>query len=177
MEKNNATVLLIVVGVLALLVGCTFGVLVGGAAAYMISSTVTESSVIEPPVEPPLRITPQYKVPGIPMTPVMPDRMGSVYALVTVVTPGSPAERGGIQVGDMITRFDGEELQDEGPVTMITAYEPGDRIIVTVQRGTDELELDVTLGENPNAPGSAWLGITYQAISGDMERFMRPDRE
>jgi hypothetical protein len=31
MEKNNATVLLIVVGVLALLVGCTFGVLVGGA--------------------------------------------------------------------------------------------------------------------------------------------------
>lgn len=173
MEKKNATVLVVVVGVLALLFGCVLGALAGGSAAYLLAAP--RDSRIEGPA---LRITPEFQIPAIPEMPVIPgDRIGAVYALVTVVTPGSPADEAGLQVGDMITRFDGDEMDEEGPVTMITAYEPGDRISITVLRGTEELELPLTLGENPDAPGKAWLGITYQAVPGGMERFMRPDRE
>ncbi|MHB1319705.1 MAG: PDZ domain-containing protein [Anaerolineae bacterium] len=173
MEKKNATVLVVVVGVLALLFGCVLGALAGGTAAYLLAAP--RDSRIQGPA---LRITPEFQIPTIPDMPVVPgERMGAVYALVTVVTPGSPAEEAGIQVGDVITRFDGDLLDPEGPVTMITAYEPGDIISITVQRGTEELDLELTLGDNPSAPGKAWLGITYQAVSGGMERFMRPDGE
>jgi len=114
----------------------------------------------------------------VPRTPVVPEfHMETVYALVTAVTTGSPADRAGIEVGDMITQFDGQELPEAGPAALITDYAPGDRITVTVLRGADELDLAVTLGENPNSPGKAWLGITYQAVPGHMQRFGWPDQE
>ena len=161
------------VGVLALLVGCVGG-LAGGVASYFVASR-TESSQIEQPVPP---ITREYQAPIVPRTPVIPEfRMETVYALVTAVTTDSPADRAGIQVGDMITQFDGQELPEAGPAELITEYAPGDRITVTVLRGTDELDLAVTLGENPDTPGKAWLGITYQAIPGNMQRFGWPDQE
>ncbi len=174
MEKKNAIVLVVVVGVLALLVGCVGGALAGGVASYFIASR-TDTSQIEQPVP---RITREYQVPVVPRTPVVPEfRMETVYALVTAVTPDSPADRAGIQIGDMITQFDGQELPEAGPAALITDYAPGDRITVTVLRGAGELDLAVTLGENPDAPGRAWLGITYQAIPGNMQRFGWPDQE
>ncbi len=174
MEKNNAIVLIVVVGVLALLVGCVGGALAGGVASYFIAERA-ETSQIEQPTP---GIRREFRVPIVPRTPAVPElRMDSVYALVTAVTTDSPADRAGIEVGDMITQFDGQELPEGGPAALIKDYAPGDRITLTVVRGTDELDIAVTLGENPNSPGKAWLGITYQAIPGNMQRFGWPDQE
>ncbi len=172
MEKNKVTVLIIVVGVLALLVGCIAGTLLGGTAVYLATTRTQEQRNVEPSFD----IIPEFGVPALPVTPVMPDRdVSPGLALVTAVTPGSPAERMGIQPGDMIIRIDGQDLAEGGPAAMIAAYAPGDTISIRVLRGDRELEFDGALGENPDAPGKPWLGITYQIVPDTLDGLLGPD--
>jgi 2-alkenal reductase len=69
-------------------------------------------------------------------------------AYITEIIPGSPAEAGGLQVGDIIIRI-GEKTVDENNsfVNALFAYQPGDTVDVAVMRGDDEVILEVTLGE------------------------------
>jgi membrane-associated protease RseP (regulator of RpoE activity) len=160
-EKNKATVIIIVVAAIALLVGCVGGALAGGTVAYMIASR----SEMMPSEEPWYPNGPEFDVPALPRTPDV-SGLGDlgVQALVTVVTPGSPAERAGIQQGDLIIRFDGKGLVEDGPAAMITSYRPGDSLGITVLRDSEELDLSATVGENSEKAGAPWLGITYQMI-------------
>ncbi len=72
---------------------------------------------------------------------------GSAGVQVIEVTPGSGAEQAGVQVGDRILSF------DDAPVTrsdelagLVVAHPPGDEVILEVVRGTENLEIRVTLG-------------------------------
>ena len=67
--------------------------------------------------------------------------------LVVAVAQGSPAARAGIQVGDVITHIDGEEVTD-GRLTMhrIAQLRPGDTIAVSLQRNQQSLELRAVVG-------------------------------
>ncbi len=84
---------------------------------------------------------------------------------VTEVVAGSPAEEAGLQVGDVILSVDGEEIgQKTGFAEMIQAHEPGDKVTLEVQsaEADESRQVTVTLGENPDIAGQAYLGVGYR---------------
>ena len=71
-------------------------------------------------------------------------------ALVRGVAAGGPAEAGGIKPGDVIVAIDGTRVTGANDlVAALAAHEPGDKVTVTVQRGSGRQQLDVTLAEQP----------------------------
>jgi hypothetical protein len=63
------------------------------------------------------------------------------------VTPGSPAEKAGLMAGDVIIRFDQEEIADlEGMTAALRSRKPGDKVSVTVLRDGRELTVTALLG-------------------------------
>ncbi len=70
--------------------------------------------------------------------------------LVTEVTPGGPAAQAGIEEGDVILDIDGQRIGRENSFAeVLFAHEPGETVEATVQRGDEQLEIAVTLGERP----------------------------
>jgi S1-C subfamily serine protease len=70
--------------------------------------------------------------------------------LVSQIVAGSPAEAGGVLVGDLIVAFDGETIQEpDDLVTRLRGNKLGKAVPLTVVRGTASQELVVTVGERP----------------------------
>ncbi|NIP84387.1 MAG: PDZ domain-containing protein, partial [Planctomycetales bacterium] len=68
-------------------------------------------------------------------------------ARIANVLPDSPAEKAGIRSGDVITRFDGQEIERFGQLAdAVATHEPGDRVQVEVRRGERTLQLDLVIG-------------------------------
>ncbi len=80
------------------------------------------------------------------------------------VTAGSPAEKAGIQVGDVITAVDGKDLgRGDDLAAIIAAHKPGDTVTLEVLGAkTESREVKVILGENPQDTTKPWLGIEYR---------------
>ncbi len=73
---------------------------------------------------------------------------GDEGAFVTEVVPGSAADEGGLQVGDVITEIDGQAVQTSSDVrTVVTDHDPGDEVDIVVLRDGAEERLTVTLGQ------------------------------
>jgi serine protease Do len=71
-------------------------------------------------------------------------------SIVAWVTEGGPAQKAGLQVGDIITQFDGVTPTDERDLLrMIAASAPGREVSLTVLRNGNALQLHGTLGEWP----------------------------
>lgn len=67
------------------------------------------------------------------------------------VFPGSPADAAGLQAGDIITALGGRRVEESHDLaTLLLPYRPGDVVTLTVLRGGDELDIDVTLGILPS---------------------------
>ncbi len=121
------------------------------------------------------------------MSPEIAESMGladaAVGALVTDV-PDGPAKDAGIQSGDVITRFGGQEVSDAGDLTRRVADAPiGEAVPVIVLREGRTETLAVTLGRREEAeavtmPASApaaeapkemeTLGLTLAPLDDDM---------
>ena len=87
----------------------------------------------------------------------------------------SPAERGGLQQGDVLLSIGGTSVSRENWMSVLNRYKQGDRISVTVRRFRRPVELSIELGapdlfdyrieEMPNASAqmkvlrTAWLGV------------------
>jgi 2-alkenal reductase len=70
-----------------------------------------------------------------------------VGAYVTKVTPGSPAARAGIQPRDIITKIDGQAVNETYTLPQeIAEHSPGQRVTLTVWRSGKTLKVTVTLG-------------------------------
>ncbi|WP_150460782.1 S1C family serine protease [Nesterenkonia ebinurensis] len=70
----------------------------------------------------------------------------SLGGLVVHAVPGSPAEEGGVQEGDIIQEVEGRRIDDSINLTAIVReYAAGDTITLTVLREGEQLEIDVTL--------------------------------
>lgn len=67
-------------------------------------------------------------------------------ARVDDVNGGSPADEAGLETDDLITAVNGQVVTDGiGLIVAIRTYEPGETIQLTVVRGGDESNVDVTL--------------------------------
>ncbi len=74
--------------------------------------------------------------------------------------PGGPAEQAGIMPDDRFVALDGRPLAPAYFVQRLNDYDAGDTLLATVLRGGQQLEIPITLGENPTRrlrPRAAWL--------------------
>lgn len=93
-------------------------------------------------------------------------------AIVVEVVTDSPAAKSGLQTGDIITAVDGEAVSGpEALVSAVQAHEPGDQISLTVySSGADQAKsITVTLGENPDSAGQAYMGIRIGQLQMQLE--------
>jgi S1-C subfamily serine protease len=85
-------------------------------------------------------------------------------ALLMDVTENGPAAKAGLKPGQVILAIDGQVLTSAEQLrTSIAAHQPGDEVTLTVS-GPDEQaaqEVTVTLAENPDQAGAAYLGIRF----------------
>jgi S1-C subfamily serine protease len=73
-----------------------------------------------------------------------------VGAWVTDITAGSPAARAGIKVHDVITKVNGQAIDDLHPLKdVLRQYAPGTKVSVVIYRGGKNQTLQVTLGTHP----------------------------
>jgi serine protease Do len=72
---------------------------------------------------------------------------GDSGAFVSEIVPGSAADDGGLEVGDVIVEIDGKAVATSSDVRdQVVAHEPGDTISVGIRRDGEEREIEVTLG-------------------------------
>jgi putative serine protease PepD len=74
-------------------------------------------------------------------------------AQVESVTPGGPADKAGLQKGDVIKAVDGRAIKD--PTELSSAIEtkkPGDTVTLRIERNGLTQDLDVKLGTRPKTP-------------------------
>ena len=94
------------------------------------------------------------------------------FGRITQVASGSPAEQAGLKVGEVITAVDGAAVDAQNSLSsLIAKHKPGDAVKLSVT-GTDgaSREVTVTLGDNPQSAGKAYLGVT---VMGPRGRFFR----
>jgi serine protease Do len=119
-----------------------------------------------------------------PITPELREKLGLKQdkgALVSDVTPDSPASRGDIQRGDVIVSFDGKEIVEYGTIPYIVASTPvGKRVIVEVLRKGEKKRLDVKVEELQEeerkiekSEAKPRLGMTVQEITPELADRMR----
>ncbi|MDQ3412349.1 MAG: PDZ domain-containing protein [Chloroflexota bacterium] len=64
------------------------------------------------------------------------------------VEPGTPADQAGIESGDIVTALGDEAIDAERSFSeVLFQFEPGDTVPVTLIRGNDEFQVEITLGE------------------------------
>jgi serine protease Do len=74
--------------------------------------------------------------------------------LVGDVTSDGPADKAGIRRGDILTKFDGTDLENSTQLRMLVAQKkPGSIVSMTLLREGKEMEVKVKLGERPNERG------------------------
>jgi putative serine protease PepD len=72
----------------------------------------------------------------------------TVGAEVRELTPGGAAEKGGIKVGDVITKFNNEPITNAGELTSAVRQEPaGAKALVELIREGKTITLNVVLGD------------------------------
>ena len=99
-------------------------------------------------------------------------------ALVADVTGGSPADKAGIQRGDVIVSFDGQPIKEMGELPFIVASTPvGKRVTVEVIRKGRKESLTVEVGKleegmQPSVPEEeeSDLGLTVEEITPELAR-------
>ena len=101
-------------------------------------------------------------------------------ALVAQVLPGSPAEKAGIEQGDVIVEFDGKAVAESKDLPQIVASTPvGKSVNVKVWRGGKALDRQVKVSEMEESvavnksPAQKTLGITVQNITPEVARKLR----
>ena len=68
---------------------------------------------------------------------------------LTGVREGSPADRAGLRAGDVVVEFDGKEITDIYAYTYaLREKEPGDSVVIVVERDGERVRVTAVLGEN-----------------------------
>jgi len=98
-------------------------------------------------------------------------------ALVAQVVSGSPAEKAGIERGDVIVEFDGKEVTDSKDLPRIVALTPiGKAVTIKLLRNGKAFDRQVKVGEMEEkvevaeAPSHKSLGITVQNLTPEIAK-------
>lgn len=76
-------------------------------------------------------------------------------AYVSDFSRGSDAKRAGMRVGDVIVAVDGEPIRSmDDLILQVRRKKVGDTVEVTVQRGSDTVEVEVEVGDKPADAGT-----------------------
>ena len=69
-------------------------------------------------------------------------------ALITLVSEGGPADQAGIQVNDLVTAIDGQEVRIFGDLLsyLLLNKAPGDQVVLTLLRNGRVMDITITLG-------------------------------
>ena len=89
-------------------------------------------------------------------------------AAVVSVVAGSPAEKAGVKVGDVIEAVDGTRLDLSGNdlAALIAKHKVGDTAVLSVRTGNAAArDVSVVLDKNPQKADSAYLGVQYRLVS------------
>lgn len=102
-------------------------------------------------------------------------------ALIAEVMAGSPALEGGLQSGDIVLEYDGDNVQRSSDLPPMVGRTPvGETARLTVLRGGKEIALDVKIGQLPDENGvqqaapsegdssTSPLGITIEPLPSDL---------
>jgi serine protease Do len=69
---------------------------------------------------------------------------------IVEVAKGSPAEKAGIKVGDILEKFDGQKVESSDALrAVVRKKKPGDEVEVEVLRDNETLKLKLTIGKRP----------------------------
>ena len=102
--------------------------------------------------------------------------------VINGVSPDSPAEQAGLQVGDIVTRFRGEALraekdEDVGQFQRLVALTGiGETVSLEVVRGDETVKLEATLGAQPKLvpdEEETDFGFTVQEVTENLYRSHR----
>ena len=157
MEKNQNRVANVVLLLAALVLVLCVGMAIGGAAVYgalrlgdIFGGAGARSFDVE--------------VEKLPVQPTVSVVTSGV--VIIEVIPDSPAERAGLQTGDLILAVDQRQVGPEEDLADIIAdYEPADRVTLEVQTpGEQARKVRVVLGENPEREGMPYLGVRYSSV-------------
>jgi len=111
-------------------------------------------------------------------------------ALISTVNPGGPAEKGGLEPGDVVVEFNGKPVKDsDGLVAMVVNTKPGTPAPLVVYRNNQRKTLTITIDEldleaeqaggarrnnSPNQPDpqptATGFGMTLDPLTPDMTR-------
>ena len=70
-------------------------------------------------------------------------------AIVADVHKGGPAQKAGIQVGDILTGLNGQSATGQTLPRLVAGHQPGETVQFTLWRRGSYQKLDLTLGKNP----------------------------
>ncbi|MCY4262563.1 MAG: DegQ family serine endoprotease [Candidatus Dadabacteria bacterium] len=81
---------------------------------------------------------------------------GTDGALISDISPGSPAEKAGLRRGDVVVKFDGETIKEFTSLSKLVAMKaPGTSAKITVVRDGKNKDISVVLGKMPNEDSPA----------------------
>ena len=102
-------------------------------------------------------------------------------ALIAEVLNGSPAQGGGLEAGDIVLKYDGDDVQLSSDLPPLVGRTPvGETARLTVLRGGKEITLDVEIGQLPDENGAQQaapsegdasaspLGLTVEPLPSDL---------
>jgi len=82
------------------------------------------------------------------------DDITGIGARIQEVTAGSAGDKAGLKKDDIITAVDGHAVAtNDALVASIRAYQPGEKVTLTVQRDGKTEEIEVTLGSDADSQG------------------------
>lgn len=165
-ERTRIYVIVGLIAVAGLVLSVILGAVAGGVAGYFIGreqarsvardelnawSGWTQPQTFGPSPTPEATpfVPPRVEIPGF-------------GALLTAVTPNSPADKAGLRAGDVIVAVDDERITLATDLAdVIRRYKPGDEVRITYRRDGKEHSARVTLGQHPDDPNRPYLGVTY----------------
>lgn len=119
---------------------------------------------------------------GVVIQDVTPDMAESVGVregvIISQIMQGSPAEKGGLRVGDIVVELDGQKVSEVRDLQFrIMRTEPGKEVNLKVVREGKEVSLRIRVGEMPEdrrvgelEQGQAELGLVLRDLSPEEER-------